>query len=153
MNELDQLYQAIILDHAKARHGHGILENPDGESFQVNPTCGDQVTVQVNMDGDTISELVWDGKGCSISQSSISVMTQLVEGKTVAEAYELLDLFSELMNSRGKGIEDAKLDRLEDASAFVGVAQFPARIKCALLGWMAMRDATIKASSTKGEGQ
>ncbi|AZQ76442.1 MAG: Fe-S cluster assembly sulfur transfer protein SufU [Flaviflexus sp.] len=153
MSELDQMYREIILDHAKLRHGHGLLENPDGESFQVNPTCGDQVTVQLNMDGDTIRELVWDGKGCSISQASISVMTGLVEGKSVAEANELLDLFTELMNSRGKGIEDEKLDRLEDASAFVGVAQFPARIKCALLGWMAMRDATIKASSMKGEGQ
>lgn len=153
MSSLDSMYQEIILDHAKMRHGQGILENPQGQSFQVNPTCGDQVTVQLNLDGDVVKELVWDGKGCSISQASISVMTGLVEGKTVGEAEELLGLFTELMNSRGKGIEDEKLDRLEDASAFVGVAQFPARIKCALLGWMAMRDATIKASSTKGEGQ
>ncbi|WP_182353519.1 Fe-S cluster assembly sulfur transfer protein SufU [Flaviflexus huanghaiensis] len=153
MSSLDSLYQEIILDHAKARHGQGILDNPDGESFQVNPTCGDQVTVQVNLEGDTIRQLVWDGKGCSISQASISVMTGLVEGKTVAESEELLGLFQELMNARGKGIADDKLDRLEDGAAFVGVAQFPARIKCALLGWMAMRDATIKASKGKGEGE
>ncbi|MBM9433351.1 Fe-S cluster assembly sulfur transfer protein SufU [Flaviflexus equikiangi] len=153
MSNLDSMYQEIILDHAKTRHGQGIMADPDGESFQVNPTCGDQVTVQVKMVGDVISELVWDGKGCSISQASISVMTYLVEGKTLTEAEDLLGLFQELMNSRGKGLDDEKLDRLEDASAFVGVAQFPARIKCALLGWMAMRDATIKASSTKGEGQ
>ncbi|AZN29172.1 SUF system NifU family Fe-S cluster assembly protein [Flaviflexus salsibiostraticola] len=153
MSSLDSMYQEIILDHAKMRHGQGILESPDGESFQVNPTCGDQVTVQVNLDGDRISHLVWDGKGCSISQASISVMTGLVEGKTMAEAEELLGVFQELMNSRGRGIEDEKLDRLEDGAAFVGVAQFPARIKCALLGWMAMRDATIKATKAKGEGE
>ena len=80
-------------------------------------------------------------------------MTGLVEGKTMAEAEELLGVFQELMNSRGRGIEDEKLDRLEDGAAFVGVAQFPARIKCALLGWMAMRDATIKATKAKGEGE
>lgn len=152
MNELDQLYQQIILEHAKLRHGQGILGDPDGESFQVNPTCGDQVNLQVRLDGDTIGELAWDGKGCSISQASISVMSTLVEGKTVDEAEHLHEIFSGLMNSRGKGIDPKREEELEDASAFVGVAQFPARIKCALLGWMALRDATAKAQA-KGEGQ
>lgn len=152
MNELDQLYQQIILEHAKLRHGQGILGDPDGESFQVNPTCGDQVNLQVILDGDTIDQLAWDGKGCSISQASISVMSTMVEGKTIEEAYHLLDTFTDLMNSRGKGIEPEREEELEDASAFVGVAQFPARIKCALLGWMALRDATTKAQA-KGEGQ
>lgn len=152
MNDLDQMYQQIILDHAKARHGEGFLSAPQGESFQVNPTCGDQVTVQVELDGDTITGLGWEGKGCSISQASISVMSDMVTGKTVDEAEHLLGLFQELMDSRGKGIADPAMDELEDASAFVGVAQFPARIKCALLGWMALRDATAKARS-KGEGQ
>lgn len=150
MNELDQMYQQIILDHAKLRQGEGSLENPHGESFQVNPTCGDQVRLEVRLDGDRLESLAWEGQGCSISQASISVMTGLVEGKSLADIAHLKDLFSELMDSRGKGIEDSKLDELGDASAFVGVSQFPARIKCALLGWMALKDATLKASGKEG---
>lgn len=146
MNELDQLYQQIILDHAKSRHGEGTLENPHADSFQVNPTCGDQVNLAVRLDGDTLESLAWEGQGCSISQASISVMTDLVGGKSLDEIAHLTNLFHELMESRGKGLEDAKLDELQDASAFVGVSQFPARIKCALLGWMALKDATAKAS-------
>ena len=145
MNELDQMYQEIILDHAKRRVGEGILEPNDGHSFQVNPTCGDQVTVQVRLDGDRLGALAWDGRGCSISQASISVMSSLVEGRTVEEIDHLHETFGELMNSRGKGLDEERLDELEDASAFVGVSQFPARIKCALLGWMALRDALIQA--------
>lgn len=145
MNDLDQLYQQIILDHSKRRHGEGTLEDPDGESFQVNPTCGDQVTVQVRIHEDQIAEIAWQGKGCSISQASISVMHQMTENKTIAEFEELREVFAELMNSRGQGLDDAQMDVLEDASAFVGVSQFPARIKCALLGWMALHDATLQA--------
>lgn len=145
MNELDQLYQEIILDHSKRRVGQGILEPNDGQSFQVNPTCGDQVTVQVRVGGDTLEALSWDGKGCSISQASISVMSSMVEQKSFDEIDHLHDTFSELMNSRGQGLPEEKLDELGDASAFVGVSQFPARIKCALLGWMALRDALIQA--------
>lgn len=154
MNELDQLYQQIILEHAKARHGEGTLSNPDGESHQVNPTCGDEVTLQVNVtideEAQTISELAWNGQGCSISQASISVMNDLVVGKDVEEFNRLLGLFQEQMESRGAGLPDEKADQLEDASAFAGVSRFPARIKCALLGWMALRDAAAKASVKKG---
>ena len=147
MADLDAMYQQIILDAARERHGEGLLESHDGDSFQVNPTCGDQVTLQVKLSesGDVIERLGWEGQGCSISQASISIMTDMLEGRTVAEAMELFETFRELMDSRGQGLTDEIEDQLDDAAAFVGVAKFPMRVKCALLGWMAMRDATDKA--------
>lgn len=144
MNELEQMYQEIILDAACERHGAGVLDEPAGESFQVNPTCGDQVTMQVSIDDGKIA-LAWDGHGCSISQASISIMSELVEGKTVEEFDQLYRTFRHMMDGQGAAISDEDADLLEDASAFHGVSKFPMRIKCALLGWMALRDATDQA--------
>ena len=144
MNELEQMYQEIILDAARERHGAGVLDEPAGESFQVNPTCGDQVTMQVSIDDGKIA-LAWDGHGCSISQASISIMSELVEGKTVEEFDQLYRTFRHMMDGQGAAISDEDADLLEDASAFQGVSNFPMRIKCALLGWMALRDATDQA--------
>ncbi|MCI1983962.1 MAG: SUF system NifU family Fe-S cluster assembly protein [Bifidobacteriaceae bacterium] len=122
------------------------------QSHQFNPTCGDEVTVRVNLtdgtDGNpnTIESLVWDGHGCSISQASLSVMTDMVEGKTVDEFTDLSDTFHKLMNSRGKGLDDeAAEDKLDDAMAFQGVSKYPMRIKCALLGWAAVKDSIAQA--------
>jgi nitrogen fixation NifU-like protein len=122
------------------------------QSHQFNPTCGDEVTVRVNLtdgtDGkpNTIESLVWDGHGCSISQASLSVMTDMFEGKTVSEFTQLSDTFHDLMNSRGKGLDDeAKEDLLDDAMAFQGVSKYPMRIKCALLGWAAVKDSIAQA--------
>ncbi|AJC69544.1 SUF system NifU family Fe-S cluster assembly protein [Trueperella pyogenes] len=144
MNELEQMYQEIILDAARDRHGEGQLADPAGESFQVNPTCGDQVTMQVNIEDGKIA-LAWDGHGCSISQASISVMSELVEGKTVEEFDRLFHAFRDMMDKQGAPISDADADLLDDATAFQGVSKYPMRIKCALLGWMALRDATDQA--------
>ncbi|QOQ38761.1 Fe-S cluster assembly sulfur transfer protein SufU [Trueperella pecoris] len=144
MNELEQMYQEIILDAARDRHGEGKIDDPDGESFQVNPTCGDQVTMQVNVEDGKIA-LAWDGHGCSISQASISIMSDLVQGKTVEEFNDLYSTFRRMMDQQGADISDADADLLDDASAFQGVSKFPMRIKCALLGWMALRDATDQA--------
>ncbi|QTG74667.1 Fe-S cluster assembly sulfur transfer protein SufU [Trueperella pecoris] len=144
MNELEQMYQEIILDAARDRHGEGKIDDPDGESFQVNPTCGDQVTMQVNVEDGKIA-LAWDGHGCSISQASISIMSDLVQGKTVEEFNDLYSTFRRMMDQQGADISDADADLLNDASAFQGVSKFPMRIKCALLGWMALRDATDQA--------
>ncbi|QOR46748.1 SUF system NifU family Fe-S cluster assembly protein [Trueperella pecoris] len=144
MNELEQMYQEIILDAARDRHGEGKIDDPDGESFQVNPTCGDQVTMQVNVEDGKIA-LAWDGHGCSISQASISIMSDLVQGKTVEEFNDLYSTFRRMMDQQGVDISDADADLLDDASAFQGVSKFPMRIKCALLGWMALRDATDQA--------
>ncbi len=146
---MEQLYQQLILEHAKTPHGKGLQDGGQGESFQVNPTCGDEVRLRVHLrPGEPVIDRVsWDGQGCSISQASVSVMSELVEGAGVQSAEELGETFRELMHARGKGLDEAAEDRLGDATAFTGVAQYPARIKCALLGWAALRDALVQAGA------
>lgn len=149
---MEQLYQQVILDHSREQHGAGELATFEGESFQVNPTCGDQVTLRVHLDhadgAPRIGGLGWVGQGCSISQASLSVMHDLVIGQDITTVDHLNEVFRELMHNRGQELELEKQDELEDAAAFVGVAKFPARIKCALLGWMALRDALAHALTT-----
>ncbi|MDO5025822.1 MAG: SUF system NifU family Fe-S cluster assembly protein [Trueperella sp.] len=144
MSDLDQMYQQIILDAARERHGEGQLPTAQGESFQVNPSCGDEVTMQVELVDGKIN-LAWTGHGCSISQASISLMSDLVSDKSVAEFDQLYETFHQMMELRGAELDDESADQLEDAAALSGVSQFPMRIKCALLGWMALRDATAQA--------
>ncbi|MDQ2587525.1 Fe-S cluster assembly sulfur transfer protein SufU [Saccharothrix yanglingensis] len=141
--QLQQMYQEIILDHYKNPHGRGLRDPFDAESHQINPTCGDEVTLRVRLDGGTVADVSYDGQGCSISQASTSVLTDLVVGKPVAEAFEKMDAFVELMQGRGKVEPDE--DVLEDGIAFAGVAKYPARVKCALLGWMAFKDAVARS--------
>ncbi|MBC7290032.1 MAG: SUF system NifU family Fe-S cluster assembly protein [Actinotalea sp.] len=150
MSSMEQLYQQLILDHAKDPHGKGLAEGHDAESFQVNPTCGDEVRLRVHLaaaDAPTVDRVSWEGQGCSISQASVSVMSELVTGASVEEAEQLGETFRALMQSRGEGLDEAAEDRLGDATAFTGVAKYPARIKCALLGWAALRDALVQASA------
>jgi nitrogen fixation protein NifU and related proteins len=141
--QMEQLYQEIILDHYKNPHGRGLRDPFDAESFQVNPTCGDEVTLRVKLDGETVTDVSYEGQGCSISQASTSVLTDLVVGRSVGEAFKTLDAFTELMQGRGQVEPDE--DVLEDGVAFAGVAKYPARVKCALLGWMAFKDAVVRA--------
>jgi nitrogen fixation NifU-like protein len=139
---MDSMYQAIIIDHYKHPHHRGPLEPYDAEVHHVNPTCGDEVTVRVRLQGDTVADIGWEGIGCSISQASTSVMSDLVVGKPVAEALRLQQKFLELMQSQGHAeLTEADEETLDDAVAFEGVSKYPARIKCALLGWMAMKGA------------
>lgn len=145
MNELEQMYQQIILDAARERYGEGELDDPDGESFQVNPTCGDQVTYQVNVRDGKIADIAWTGHGCSISQASISMMSEIVEHTSLEDFGQLYETFRNMMNARGTEISEEDADFLEDASSLQGVSKFPMRIKCALLGWMALRDAANQA--------
>lgn len=140
---MDALYQEIILDHYKHPHGQGLREPFEAEVHHVNPTCGDEVTLRVHLDGETVSDVSYAAQGCSISQASTSVLNDLVIGKSVTDAMTVLDSFTELMQGKGKVEPDE--DVLEDGIAFAGVAQFPARIKCALLGWMAWKDAVSQA--------
>ena len=170
MGSMSDLYQQVILDHARARHGatpRGALsggladasavtlaaqhaECTVGQTHQVNPMCGDEVTLHVEVGGEgtepVIQSVVWDGDGCSISQASLSVMHDLAVGRPLREVAVLDESFHALMHSQGKGLgdEDAE-DALEDAIAFAGTSQFPARIKCALLGWAALEDALVRA--------
>jgi nitrogen fixation protein NifU and related proteins len=142
--DLDALYQEIILDHYKNPHHAGLRDPYEAEVHHVNPTCGDEITLRVHLAGsgdDTVIEDVsYDAEGCSISQAATSVMTDLVIGKPLAEALSVHESFLTLMQGRG-GVEPDE-EVLEDAIAFAGVAKFPARIKCALLSWMAWKDAT-----------
>jgi nitrogen fixation NifU-like protein len=151
--QVDTLYQEIILDHYKHPHGAGLREPFEAEVHHVNPTCGDEITLRVHLDGDTVSDVSYAAQGCSISQASVSVLNELIIGKSVEEGMAVLDTFTELMQGKGKIEPDE--DVLEDGIAFAGVAKFPARIKCALLGWMAWKDAVAQAlvtnDSTMGE--
>ncbi len=141
--QIESLYQDIILDHYKHPRGRGALADAAGESHQVNPTCGDEVTVQVSLDADGGLVIGYDGQGCSISQASASVMSELLAGQTPARAVEAREAFLELMHSQGAGEPDE--DVLGDGIAFAGVSKYPARIKCALLPWVALQDAQAKA--------
>ena len=142
-SELDTLYQDIILDHAKRRLNAGLREPFEAEVHHVNPTCGDEVTLRLHLDGDVVRDISYDNQGCSISSASASVMTELLIGKTVAETQPIYDAFLEMM--RGKGQVEPDEDVLEDAIAFAGAAKLTARIKCALLSWMAYQDALTRA--------
>jgi nitrogen fixation protein NifU and related proteins len=141
--DLESLYQEIILDHYKHPRGKVLLDEPAGQSHQVNPTCGDEVTVQVALDADGHLLVGYEGQGCSISQASTSVMSEMVTGADPADADTVWRAFVELMHSKGTAEPDE--DVLGDGVAFVGVAKYPARIKCALLPWMALQDAEAKA--------
>jgi nitrogen fixation NifU-like protein len=140
---LDSLYQEIILEHYRRPHHKGLREPYDAEVHHVNPTCGDEVTLRVRLADGVVEDVSYDSLGCSISQASASVMTDLVVGKPLDVALAAHEEFLALMQSRGEGEPDE--DILEDAVAFAGVSKYPARIKCALLGWMAWKDATVRA--------
>ncbi len=146
--QLENMYQEIILDHYRNPHHKGLRDPFDAQVYHVNPTCGDEVTLRVSLkesaDGEAVVEDVsYESLGCSISQASASVMSDLVIGKPVSEAMRIGDAFLELMKSKGQLEPDE--DVLEDAVVFAGVSKYPARIKCALLGWMAWKDATARA--------
>jgi nitrogen fixation NifU-like protein len=142
--DLDAMYQEIILDHYKRPHNAGLREPFEAEVHHVNPTCGDEVTLRVHLSGRgedaVVEDVSYDALGCSISQASVSVLTDLLIGKPVKDALTVHEEFQTLMQGRGKVEPDE--DVLEDGIAFAGVAKFPARVKCALLGWMAWKDAT-----------
>jgi nitrogen fixation NifU-like protein len=143
------MYQEIILDHYRHPHHSGLRDPYDAEVHHVNPTCGDEVTLRVKL-GDAgneqvVADVSYESEGCSISQASASVLADLVIGKPVAEALAAEKAFGELMASRGAGEPDE--DVLDDAVAFAGVSKYPARVKCALLSWMAWKDALARAGA------
>ncbi|MCX6445347.1 MAG: SUF system NifU family Fe-S cluster assembly protein [Actinobacteria bacterium] len=141
--QLDNLYQEVILDHYKHPENKGLSAEYDAQVHHINPSCGDEITLNIILDGSMVKSVSWDGLGCSISQASVSIMSGLMIGKDMAEAQVVFDNFVELMQSKGSGNPDESI--LEDAVALAGVSQYPARIKCALLGWMAFKDASVQA--------
>jgi nitrogen fixation NifU-like protein len=146
------MYRDIILDHYKHPQHRGLPADFDAEVHHVNPTCGDEVTLRVRVTDGVLADLGWEGEGCSISQASTSVMSGLVVGKPIDEALALQGKFLGLMQSRGEAdLSEADEDELDDAVAFEGVSKYPARIKCALLGWMAMKSAVAEAGWSGAE--
>lgn len=141
------MYQDIILDHYREKHHSGLREPYGAEVHHVNPSCGDELTLRVALDGDTISDVSYDAEGCSISQASTSVMTDLVIGHSLDDAMSLFEQFRTMIE--GHGTVEPDEDVLEDAIAFAGVAQFPARVKCAMLGWQALRDSLARAAANE----
>jgi nitrogen fixation NifU-like protein len=144
--KLQDMYQEIILDHYRNPHGRGLRDPFDAEVHHVNPTCGDEVTLRVKVEGDTLTDVSYEGQGCSISQASVSAMYDLVVGKSVTEALATGEDFVRLMQAKGDtSVADELEDSLEDAVAFAGVSKYPARVKCALMSWMALKDASARA--------
>ena len=139
--QLDSLYQEVILDHYKRPENKGLSESFDIQVHHINPSCGDEITVNLSL-REQVIDVTWDGVGCSISMASASVMSGLLNGKTLEEASPILDAFLSLMQSKGTQVGEEAV--LEDAVAFAGVSKYPLRIKCALLGWMAFKDASLQ---------
>jgi nitrogen fixation protein NifU and related proteins len=151
--QLQSMYQEIILDHYRRPLHAGLREPFDAQVHHVNPTCGDEVTLRVSLKdtagGPAVADVSYEALGCSISQASVSMMADLIIGKPVGEAMDVSGEFLALMQSRGEAEPDE--DVLGDAVAFEGVSKYPARIKCALLGWMAWKDATARALAQLGD--
>ncbi|UGT43263.1 SUF system NifU family Fe-S cluster assembly protein [Nocardia yamanashiensis] len=155
---MEQMYQEVILDHYKHPHHRGLREPFGAEVHHVNPTCGDEVTLRVQLDdnGD-VTDVSYDGQGCSISQASTSVLTDQVIGLPLQQAMKVVEAFDEMITSRGTVEGDE--DLIGDGIAFAGVSKYPARVKCALLGWMAFKDAVVRitaeeeAKKTMGNGE
>lgn len=154
MSDLEQLYQQIILDHAKRRHGEGLVDaqpgHPWGETHQHNPVCGDQIRLRVETEGQTITRISWEGDGCSISMASASVLAELAVGASREHLQGLAADFRAIMRSRGAAEPDEEV--LGDAAAFAGVSRFPARVKCAMLAWVAAEQALAAADSAATQG-
>ena len=141
--ELDSLYQEVILDHYKHPQHKGLNPVFTAQVSHVNTSCGDEITLNLKVENNIITSITWDGQGCSISQASVSMLSDLVANKSLEEADAIVKSFSELMASKGTSSGDSEI--LEDAVVFAGVSKFPGRVKCALLGWMAFKDAAIQS--------
>ena len=144
--ELNSLYQEVILDHYKRPHHKGLISG-DIQVHHINPSCGDEITLSLKLAGEKVESITWDGVGCSISQASVSIMSDLLIGKSRVEAQSILDSFVSMMQSKGADLGNEEI--LEDGVALAGVSKYPARIKCALLGWMAYKDAVTQVGESK----
>ncbi|ADG88679.1 iron-sulfur cluster assembly scaffold protein NifU [Thermobispora bispora] len=141
---VESMYQELILEHYKNPQGRGLREPYDAEVHHVNPTCGDEVTLRVKLgDGGKVLDVSYESQGCSISQAAASMLHELATGSTVEESLAVVDEFTRLLQGRGQVEPNEAV--LGDAVAFAGVAKFPARVKCALLAWMAYKDAVIRS--------
>ena len=145
--KMESMYQEIILDHYRHPHGKGLREGAAAEVTHINPTCGDEITLQVTPDPQDSSRLLvsYDNQGCSISQASASILFDQLNGQSIDTGLHAVDHFVAMLQRTEEPDEDV----LGDGIALVGVAAYPARVKCALLAWMAWKDAAIQAQATK----
>lgn len=134
---LEELFQELILDHYRRPRNKGALDPHTRRIGLTNPSCGDELELDLRLDGQVIAEVRFSGRGCSISQASASMMTQLIKGKTIQEARALAARFNEMMHGSAEAARDQALG---EARALAGVAKFPVRVKCALLGWNALEE-------------
>ncbi|CAM2768712.1 Fe-S cluster assembly sulfur transfer protein SufU [Skermania piniformis] len=145
---MEQMYQEVILDHYKHPHHRGLREPFGAEVHHVNPTCGDEITLRVDIDDTgSVRDVSYAGQGCSISQAATSVLADQVIGLPVPQALQVVDAFDEMITSRGAVEGDE--DLIGDGIAFAGVAKYPARVKCALLGWLAFKDAVVQIEGAR----
>ena len=145
---MEQMYQEVILDHYKHPHHRGLREPFGAQVHHVNPTCGDEVTMRVQIDdAGEVADVSYDGQGCSISQAATSILTDQVIGLPVQQALKVVDSYNEMISSRGTVEGDE--DMIGDGIALSGVSKYPARVKCALLGWLAFKDAVIRITSAQ----
>jgi nitrogen fixation NifU-like protein len=139
MTDLRDLYQELIVDHSKKPRNHRKLEGVNHQATGYNPLCGDRFSVYLNLDGDIIRDISFEGSGCAISTASASIMTETLRGKTKEEAETLFDLFHKLVT--GQLHDCAGCETPAKLAAFAGVSEFPARVKCAILSWYAFKSA------------
>ena len=133
MEDLSDVYNELIMEHSMNSYNKKKIENADFCEIGHNPNCGDEITLQLKIDGDKIQDMAFSGHGCAISQASTSIMIDTLKGKTIEEAKEIIKIFIEMIKRETKSEEE--LEKLEDAIAFRNVANMPARVKCALLAW------------------
>lgn len=146
---MEQMYQEVILDHYKHPHGRGLRDPFGAQVHHVNTSCGDEVTLRVAVADGKVADISYDGQGCSISQASTSVLFDQVVGLSIDDAMATLDSFNQMMTSRGQDAGDE--DVIGDGVAFAGVSKYPARVKCALLGWMAFKDALAQSLASDAD--
>ena len=137
MDDLESIYTDIIMEHSTESYNKHSLENPDSKEHGHNPSCGDDITLEIKMNGDIIEDLSFTGHGCAISQASTSIMIDLLKGKTKKEAIELIDIFLRMI--KRENVSNEELDRLEEAKALQNISNMPARVKCAELAWYTMQ--------------
>lgn len=142
---LEGLYQEIILDHYKSPRNRGTIENPDINIFESNPLCGDEICIQARIEGNTLKDIRFEGKGCSISLASASMMTEALKGHDQGHAHKYFDGIKSMMHGEAKLTDE----ELGDMEALKGVADFPARVKCALLAWTTLEKALNQKSDQR----
>lgn len=142
MDELNDIYNDLIMEHSMNSYNKKKLENSDFQEKGHNPNCGDEITLELKLNGNVIEDMAFLGHGCAISLSSTSIMIDTLKGKTIEEAKELIEVFIGMI--KREITEEEDLEKLEDAIAFKNVSNMPARVKCALLAWHTMEDMLSK---------